>query len=134
MRRCFVAACMLLAGCGSACPPASAHRADLPPDRVAGERRIILDANIIGQMNATAPVLLAHIAGGARERLRFSVYDAAPTRLLEVNVSPESDGLYRIPLTLPGGQPLGAGVYRLHVEPAEPLETSFEVRQCSVFY
>jgi hypothetical protein len=130
----FVAALMLLAGCGPACPRPFARRADLPPDLAAGERRLVLDANSIGQVNVSAPVLRVRIEGIKPAALRFSVYDAARTRLLEVDVTPEPDGVYRIPLPLPGGKPLGAGVYRLHAAPVEPLEASFEVRECTVYY
>jgi hypothetical protein len=127
-------ALLAFADCGPVCPRAGTQRADLPPDRAFNERRIVLDTNVIAQVNRSPAVMFLRVAGVESVARRFSIRSAAGEQIAQLDGSPGSDGRYRIALTPPNAAPLRAGIYRLHVEVPEPLEASFEVRSCTVYY
>jgi hypothetical protein len=122
------------AGCGPTCPPAREWRADLRPDLVAGGQRIVLSANVIGQVNQSPPTLLARIEGAPPHPLKMVVLNADGKTALTFDAAPERDGLYRLQLSLPGREPLPAGIYRLRAELPPLVEASFEVRHCVLYY
>jgi hypothetical protein len=125
---------LALVHCGPACPSAGARRDDLLPDRTAGERRIVLDENVIAQVNVRPAVLRLRLAGTESATRRFSIHLPSGVKVAQSDVVPGPDGRYRITLAQPGGDILKAGVYRLRVEVPDMLEVSFEVRSCTVYY
>lgn len=135
MRRAVLPVLLLLAAsCGPTCPTARAWRADLRPDLVANGRRITLSANVIGQVNASPPTLFFRIEGAPSRPIDVVVLDAEGQTILTLPAEPEQDGSFRLVLSLPGGEPLPAGIYRIRAEIPEPVEASFEARHCAVYY
>jgi hypothetical protein len=123
-------------GCGPRCPSLHERRADLAAaDRAAGSKRIALDANVVAQVNQHPAIVLVRIEGATPGPLDMVVTGGpGGSWRVAVRAAPKPDGSYRLELTTPDGKPLPAGVYRLSVEAPEPLEASFEVRHCVVYY
>lgn len=98
------------AGCGPSCPTAREWRADLRPELVASDRRIVLETNVIGQVWKEPPTLFVRIEGQSPRPLKMVVLRADGKTALTLDAKPEQNGSYRLVLSLPGGEPLPAGV------------------------
>jgi hypothetical protein len=125
---------LVAGGCGPACPKPRASRPDLPaPHNVHGQR-LVLQANVIGQVNQSPPTLIARIERTTPQPVKMSVFNERGVRLFEISATPEPDGTYWLRLHTPDGVPLAPGLYWLHAELPQIVQAMFEVRHCVLYY